>query len=284
MNPRDGYPAGVPCWLDSSQPDPDAAAVFYGGLFDWDFENRAPDGSPMRYLVGRLHGGDVAGIGSQPEGADGPAAWNTYVWVDSADETAARVADAGGSVVMEPFDVSDAGRMAVFADPAGASFCVWQAKAGRGAQIVNEPGSWNFSGLHTSDPDRAKAFYGAVFGWETTDQPDGTAFWLLLAYGDHLEERDPGLRERMKGVGAPDRFEDTVAALHPAEEGVPDHWSVTFGVDDADAAAERTAELGGEVLVAPFDAPWVRMTVLRDPQGAEFTASKYVPPSGGAGE
>ena len=94
----------------------------------------------MRYLVGRLHGGDVAGIGSQPEGADGPAAWNTYVWVDSADETAAKVAEAGGSVLMEPFDVSDAGRMAAFADPAGAAFCVWQAKAGRGAQIVNEPG------------------------------------------------------------------------------------------------------------------------------------------------
>src|SRR3954463_9093918 len=124
MNPRDGYPAGVPCWLDSSQPAPDAAALFYGGLFGWEFEDRTPEGSPMRYLVGRLDGGDVAGIGSQPRGTHGAAPPDTHVWVDSADETAAKVADAGGSVVMEPFDVSDAGRMAVFADPAGASFCV----------------------------------------------------------------------------------------------------------------------------------------------------------------
>jgi predicted enzyme related to lactoylglutathione lyase len=269
----------VPCWLDSSQPDPDAAAVFYGGLFGWEFENRTPDGSPMRYLVGRLQGGDVAGIGSQPEGADGPAVWNTYVWVDSADETAAKVAEAGGSVLMDPFDISDAGRMAAFADPAGAAFCVWQAETGRGAQIVNEPGSWNFSGLNTPDPWGAKEFYGAVFGWETTDQPDSASFFRLPAYGDHLEERDPGLRERMKEVGAPDRFEETVAWLDTAEGGAPAQWAVTFAVDDADATAERATELGGEVLVPPLDAPWVRMTVLRDPQGATFTASKFVPPT-----
>ena len=279
MNPRDGYPAGVPCWLDSSQPDPDAAALFYGGLFGWEFENRTPDGSPMRYLVGRLQGGDVAGIGSQPEGADGPAAWNTYVWVDSAEETAAKVTEAGGSVLMDPFDVSDAGRMAAFADPAGAAFGVWQAKAGRGAQIVNEPGSWNFSGLNTPDPWGAKEFYGAVFGWETTDQPESASFFRLPAYGDHLEERDPGLRERMKEVSAPDRFEETVAWLDTAEDGAPAQWGVTFADADADATAARATELGGEVLVAPLDAPWVRMTVLRDPQGATFTASKFVPPT-----
>jgi predicted enzyme related to lactoylglutathione lyase len=54
---------------------------------------------------------------------------------------------------------------------------------------------------------------------------------------------------------------------------------VTFAVDDADAVAERAAKLGGEVLMPPFDAPWVRMTVLRDPTGAAFTASKFVPPT-----
>src|ERR1044072_5395815 len=231
MNPRDGYPAGVPCWLDSSQPDPDAAALFYGGLFGWEFDNRTPEGSPMRYLVGRLPGGDVAGIGSQPDGANAPATWNTYVWVDSADDAAAKVTEAGGAVLMEPFDVSDAGRMAAFADPAGRTFCVWQAKASRGAQIVNEPGSWNFSGLNTPDPWGAKEFYGAVFGWETTDQPDGPSFFCLPAYADPLEERDPGLRERMKEVNAPNRFEETVAWLSTAEDEGPAHWAVTFAVD-----------------------------------------------------
>ena len=54
--------------------------------------------------------------------------WNTYIWVDDADETADKVRAAGGTVLIEPFDVMDAGRMAVFADPEGAVFCVWQAK------------------------------------------------------------------------------------------------------------------------------------------------------------
>ena len=57
----------------------------------------------------------------------------------------------------------------------------------------------------------------------------------------------------------------------------PPHWGVTFAVDDADAIAARASELGGEVLVPPFDAPWVRMAIIRDPQGAVFTASKFVP-------
>ena len=65
----------------------------------------------------------------------------------------------------------------------------------------------------------------------------------------------------------PDQFPDDT----------PAHWSITFAVDDADAVADQAARLGGEVLVPPFDAPWVRMTVLSDPQGARFTASKYVP-------
>ena len=95
------------------------------------------------------------------------AMWNTYVWVESADEVASKVRDAGGAIVMEPFDVMDAGRMAVFTDPEGAVFCAWQAKEQRGAQVVNEHGSLNFNGLNTRDPEGAKSFYGSVFGWTT---------------------------------------------------------------------------------------------------------------------
>ena len=122
---RDGYLPGVPCWVDTNQPDPDAAATFYGGLFGWVFEDAMPPGSAGKYLIARLEGGDVAAIASQPEGAPPMAVWNTYVWVDSADEAAARVLDAGGRVVMDPFDVMDAGRMAVLTDPEGATFRVW---------------------------------------------------------------------------------------------------------------------------------------------------------------
>jgi predicted enzyme related to lactoylglutathione lyase len=280
MLDRDGYPPGVPCWVDTSQPDPDAAADFYGGLFGWELEDAMPPGSDGKYLMARIRGRDVAAISSPFQGAPPMAVWNTYVWVDSADEAAEKVRDAGGQVVMEPFDVMEAGRMAVFADPEGAVFCVWQAKEHKGAQVVNEQGSVNFNGLNTRDVEGAKAFYGAVFGWETLELGPGNAMWRLAGYGDHLEEKNPGLREGMAEMGAPPGFEDVVAALNPIADDqpeVPPHWSVTFAVDDADATAERAAELGAELVVPPMDAPWVRMTVIRDPQGATFIASQFVP-------
>jgi uncharacterized protein len=274
------YIPGVPCWADTGQPDPEAAVAFYSGVFGWEFEEMMPPGSEGKYFVARLRGGDVAAVGSLPEAAPQTAAWNTYVWVESADETAGKVRDAGGTAMMEPFDVMDAGRMALFADPEGAAFCVWQANKHKGAQIVNEPGSLNFNDLNTRDVEGAKAFYGAVFGWETLALEGGFQMWTLPGYGDHLEESDPDIRKRNAELDAPVGFEDVVASLAPIPEDQPDvppHWGVTFAVDDADAVAAKTTELGGTVIVPPLDAPWVRMTLIADPQGATFTASKFVP-------
>jgi predicted enzyme related to lactoylglutathione lyase len=280
MPERDRYIPGVPCWVDTSQPDPDAAVAFYSGLFGWDFEDAMPAGSQGRYFIARLRGGEVAAVGSIPEGMPRVAAWNTYIWVESADATASMVREAGGKTLMEPFDVMDAGRMAVFADPEGAAFCVWQAGRHRGARIVNEAGSLNFNALNTRDAAGAKSFYGSVFGWQTLGLEGGFEMWTLPGYGDHLEEGDPEMRKRMADVGAPAGFEDVVASVNPIpadERATPAHWGVTFAVDDADAVAAKASDLGGKVIVAPFDAPWVRMTVIADPQGATFTASRFVP-------
>ena len=278
MPERDGYIPGVPCWVDTSQPDPEKTLPFYEGLFGWEFEDVMPEGSEIPYFIGRIRGGDVGAVASVPEGAPPMAMWNSYIWVDNADETAAKARDAGGAVLGEPFDVMDSGRMAVLADPEGAVFNIWQAKGHKGAQVVNEHGALNFNGLATRDPDRAKAFYGAVFGWQTLDLPAG-AMWTLPGYGDHLEENSPGLREQMAGMGAPEGFIDVVAALNPIAAGdsdTPPHWAVTFGVDDADATAAKARELGGEVIAGPLDAPWTRMAVIKDPQGATFVASQFV--------
>jgi uncharacterized protein len=280
MLERDGYMPGVPCWIDTSQPAPEAAVSFYAGLFGWEFEDAMPPDSPGPYFIARLRGGDVAAVAGLPDGAPPVAAWNTYIWVESADETAARVLAAGGQVVMEPFDVMTAGRMAVCIDPEGAEFRLWQAGDHKGARIVNEPGSLNFNGLSTRDPEAAKSFYGKVFGWKALGVGGGAEMWQLPGYGEFLERSDPGLRERMAGSGAPEGFADVVATLNPIADDQPDlpaSWGVTFAVDDADAIAERAAELGGHVLVPPFDAPWVRMTALSDPAGATFIASKFVP-------
>jgi predicted enzyme related to lactoylglutathione lyase len=278
MPERDGYIPGVPCWVDTSQPDPDAVLDFYGGLFGWEFEDVMPPGSEGKYFIARVNGGNAAAIGSSPEGAPPMAMWNTYVWVESADDAAAKVRDAGGSVVMEPFDVMEAGRMAVFTDPERAAFCVWQANQNKGATVVNEHGSLNFNGLNTRDAESAKAFYASVFGW-TTLAVGPAEFWTLPGYGDYLERDHPGLRKQVEEAGGPRGFEDVVAAINPIPDDQPDtpaHWSVTFAVDDADAAAAKAAELGGNVIAPPFDAPWVRMTILSDPQGATFIASQFV--------
>lgn len=278
MPERDGYIPGVPCWVDASVPDPEAVFPFYQGLFGWELEDVMPEDSPVKYSIGRINGGDVAAIGSIPEGAPPIAAWNTYIWVDSADETAAKVREAGGGVVAEPFDVLTFGRMAVLADPEGAVICVWEPKEHKGAQVVNEHGALNFNGLATRDIEGAAAFYGTVFGWETLDLPAGM-MWTLPGYGDHLEESSPGLREQMAGMGAPDGFIDVVAALREIPDddtSTPPHWNVTFGVDDAEATATQAAELGGTVVEGPLDAPWTRMVVLQDPAGATFVASQFV--------
>ena len=280
MPERDGYIPGVPCWVDTSQPDPEAAVDFYRGLFGWEFEDVMPPGSEGKYFMARLRGGDVAAVGSIPEAAPPMAMWNTYIWVDSADDAASKVRDAGGGVLMEPFDVMDAGRMAVVTDREGAAFCVWQAKQNRGAQIVNEPGSLSFNGLGTRDIEAAKSFYGSVFGWSTLNVGGGADMWTLPGYGDHLERDNPDLRKQLAETGGPPGFEDVVASINPLPDDQPDtpaHWSVTFAVEDADATAARATELGGTLVVPPLDAPWVRMTIINDPQGATLIASQFVP-------
>ena len=280
MPERDGYIPGVPCWIDTSQPDPAAAAEFYGSLFGWELEDVMPPEAGSHYFMARIRGLDVGAVGSIPEGAPQVATWNTYISVDSADETASKVRAAGGGVVMEPFDVMDAGRMAVFTDPEGAMFMVWQADRNKGSQVVNEHGTNNFNTLNTRDLEGAKAFYGAVFGWETLDLGGGGLMWTLPGYGDHLEEKNPGLKKGMEEMGAPKGFADVVASMNPIPEDQPDtppHWSLTFAVDDADAIAAKAQDLGGKVITPPFDAPWVRMGVIADPQGATFVASKFVP-------
>jgi predicted enzyme related to lactoylglutathione lyase len=125
---------------------------------------------------------------------------------------------------------------------------------------------------------RAKSFYGAVFGWTTMALGPSEA-WTLPGYGDYLERDDPGLRKRVVDLGGPKGFEDVVASLSRIpddQRGTPPHWSVTFGVDDADATARKAAELGGTVIVPPMDVPWSRLTVISDPQGATFSAAQFV--------
>jgi predicted enzyme related to lactoylglutathione lyase len=218
-----------------------------------------PADAPGRYFMCSLRGRDVAALGSQ-QGEEAPATWNTYVAVDSADETAAKAAEAGGQLLGEPFDVFDAGRMAAVRDPAGAPFSLWQAGRNRGAGIVNEPGTLCWNELTTRDPDGARPFYPALFGWQESGVDYGGVEYTLWHRGDEPEPRpETAIAGMMPMVGD----------MWPAD--LPPHWMVYFGVADADATAVRCAELGGMVSVPGFDTPGGRLAVLDDPLGAVFS-------------
>jgi len=262
MSERDTYSPGVPCWVDTLQPDLETALGFYTQVFGWDFGEPGPlaTNPEQPYHVARLRGRDVAGVGALPPG--GQAIWSTYVAVDSADAAAQRAADAGGRVLASPFDAAPAGRMAVLADPSDAAFCVWQAGARQGAQLVNEPGAWAMSVLHTDDPEAAKSFYAALFGWETEPFGDQVTLWRLPGYvGGEPEQPVP---------------RDVVAGMAPLPPDAPPHWSVDFWIADADAAAAQAEQLGGRVIAAPQDAGPFRSTALADPHGAVFSASQLL--------
>ena len=279
---RDRYPVGTPSWVDTTQPDPEAAAAFYGALFGWTFNDRMPPGAPGHYLVAHLDGYDVAAVGSQPEGAPPTAMWHTYVTVENVDDTAATVSTSGGTVISEPFDVFDVGRMAVVSDPAGAVLCLWQPGTFHGAELVNHPGTWNWSNLTTSDPEGAKAFYAAVFGWEARTIELGgfeATMFCLPGYGDFLATLEPGLRERQSDEGAPEGFADAIAWLQTSTDDVPAQWAVTFSVADTRATAALAARLGATVVVPAFDAGNAIVATLADPAGAVFTVNTYTPPS-----
>jgi uncharacterized protein len=256
MSERDGYQHAVPCWVDTWQPDPEAAAAFYAGIFGWDVETGSPAAS-TRYDMCRLGGRDVAAIGSPPPEGAAPA-WTTYVWVDDVDAMAAAAEAAGGSVVAGPFASLDGGRLAMVADPAGAVLGLWQPGAHRGAQRVNEPGAYAMSWLRAPDPDGAAAFYGTVLGWTTEPFGDATMFRLPGYVGG--EPWQPVSRE-------------VVAVMTSAAPDEPARWDVDFWIADADAAAARAPELGGAVVADPYDTPGFREAVLADPAGATFRIS-----------
>jgi len=268
MSERDGFEPGVPCWVAAVHPDPERAVGFYTELFGWEAESLMPPDSPGSYFVCRLRGRDVAAVVSQ-HGAPPPPTpvWATHVWVESADETAAKVAAAGGSVLGEPFDSPGGGRVAVVSDPAGPVFCLWEPGERRGAQLVNEPGAWSMSLLSTPDPEGAKAFYGAVFGWTTDTFEFGDVEATLW--------RVPGF---VGGEPGQPVSRETVGVMMAAAEGSEPGWGVDFWVRDADATAERALELGGRVETAPYDAPGFRQAVLADAQGAVFSVSQLKPP------
>jgi hypothetical protein len=248
------YEPGVPSWVDLGTPDVEGAAAFYTALFGWEIPPGPEEAGG--YRIATIGDKRVAGLG--PAMNPGPPTWTTYVNTASADDTAAAVTANGGQVFVPPMDVMDVGRMAVFADPVGAAFSAWQPKEHLGAQLVDEPGTWSWSELLTTDIPASKAFYGAVFGWGSETHGDGA--------GAYTEWKVSG-----RSIGG--MMEKP--PMLPAE--VPPFWAVYFSVADTDAAVARVAELGGSTLMPPMDIEPGRFATVADPTGATFNVITLKP-------
>ncbi len=254
MGTRTSHDPGTFSWADLQTSDQEAAKGFYGELFGWEFEDM-PAGPGTTYSMASVDGSVAAAIAPLQAEDPGPPRWNNYVTVEDAAATAAKAGEAGGSVMMDAFDVFEAGRMAVIADPTGAVFCVWEPKQRIGAEVVNEIGALTWNELATPDPAAAASFYTEVFGWgndemDTGDEPSYT----VIQVGDRA---NGGIREQSE--------EEKAQA--------PAYWVPYFAVESVDATVARAGELGGSAMMEPIDVPMGgggRIAALHDPQGAMF--------------
>lgn len=254
------YAHGQFSWVDLMSADIDEAKAFYAKLFGWDAVDQDTQGGPP-YVIFEQDGKHVAGMGALTDEmrANGvPPCWNSYVNVDDVNEIVGRVEEFGGKVTMPPMQVLQAGHMAGFQDPTGAFLFVWQKLEHIGARVVNEPGTLCWNELATTDVERAREFFGALFDWDFAEH-DGTPTKYYITKVDGRE--NGGLMQ-----------------MNDEWEGIPPCWCVYFAVADVEATVAKVTELGGGVNVPPFDIPVGRMSVVADPHGAVFSVIQLADP------
>ncbi|MCL4250156.1 MAG: VOC family protein [Anaerolineae bacterium] len=242
------YPHGTFSWADCSSTDSAKSKAFYTALMGWEAED-LPLGENMFYTMLRQDGLNVAGLG--PVMTEGmPSVWTSYVNVDDADAVAAKVKELGGTVIMEPMDVFDSGRMMLLQDPTGAVVGAWQPKNHIGASLVNTPGAMTWNELTTRDLDKAKDFYTKLFGWETSVDP-ASGYVTFLNNG--------------RANGGAMQMDANWGEMPPV-------WSAYFSVADIDATIAKVETNGGKVLMGKTNAGDIgEFAVVADPMGAVCT-------------
>ena len=244
------WPAGTPCWIDYGASEIDAAKDFYGRLFGWEFTGGDPDYGG--YLNATRNGEQAAGLGPLMNPGDSPG-WTTYFATDDAAATAARIREAGGTVVVEPMEVGPMGTMVIALDPQGNPFGLWQSGMHTGARVYNEPGALAWNEAAVDDTEAARAFYAAVFGFRFDEIP-GAGGYTTFTTGDHP----------LGGLGG-------------HQPGYPKGWTTCFSVPSADDAVAKVEGAGGKVIMAPMDTEFGRFAVVEDPWQAPFSVMQDQP-------
>ena len=244
------YPHGTFSWIDCATTDWEGGKKFYSELMGWTCED-IPMGDGTFYTMFKHDGLEVAGISAIPKSMEGmPSHWNSYITVDDVDALAPKVKEFGGTIVAEPMDVFESGRMLILQDPTGATVSLWQPKNHIGSSLVNTPGSLAWNELYSGDIDKARDFYAKLLGWEW-QKMEGMDYWLCKVNG------------RMNG-GA--------MQLTPEFGDMLPNWTAYISVADIEASTAKVKELGGQVMVELNEAGDVgRFSVITDPQGAAIT-------------
>jgi|SRR5579864_1091439 len=252
MKKIDKHAPGSFCWIELGTSDQNAAKNFYMPLFGWEADDR-PMGPSEFYTMFKLQGREVGAAYTLTKEMKGvPPHWMVYIAVENADASAKRAEQLGGKICKGAFDVFDVGRMAVLQDPAGAMFCVWQAKTHSGIEIAGVDGTMCWADLNTPDREKAEKFYSGVFGWKIMKEDEEPAH----AYY-HIKNGE----EFIGGMPPP----------MPMSKKIPPHWLVYFLTHECDKYATKAKELGAKFLMEPITMEDVgRFGVLSDPQGAAF--------------
>jgi predicted enzyme related to lactoylglutathione lyase len=242
------WPAGTPCWIDTSVPDLDTALEFYGSVIGWSFADTGAEFGHYRICQA---GGRAAGGISSMMSPDQPHAWTVYFASDDVDGTVKLINDNGGTVLMPPMDVGDTCRIAIAQDSLGAVFGIFQGQKSIGTEVFGEPGALVWEDGRFTDVARGREFYAAVFGYTFEEIPgmpleDYAAFKV----GDNA----------VGGIGA----------MMGDPEGTPSHWTAYIEVEDVDAAVTAAWRGGGALTRPAQDTPFGRMASLIDPFGAAF--------------
>lgn len=243
------YAHGAFSWIELGTNDQEAAKQFYTGLFGWT-ANDQPMGDGINYTMLHLDGKPVAGLYRVPPEMGLPPRWTSYVTVDNVDATTAQVEPLGGTVIEQPFDAADFGRMSLLQDPTGATICLWEPRSHVGSSFFQRPGAFCWNELYTRDVAAAADFYTKLLGWTS---------WLDSLNGMQYAACNNG--------------EAPVAVIMPIgpEMGdMPPSWLAYLGTENVDASAAKVQALGGTVLLGPTEHAGYKYALVQDPQGAVF--------------